>query len=320
MARTKDGWIKMYSNLVLKGLDGDEIAYYTIANLIADPKDSPTPGKFDISDRAMALLLEWSHHRAGDTRKSLIRRGFIIDNGDGSYTINGYAVIQSRDFTPAEELSENRFPLEEILAFKRQRRRFLQGLKPRGSRAKVGRLFPLDSSGSSHPTVGAVIPLLGGVVPVPPASGRSRPTRMSGFDPKEDYREGKKGKKKAPEHSLTEGQKYWLTQFEMKRFPTFKQKDAVAALESEVGIQKLKQAIDWGARNNIRRFDSIATAARRKEIKGGFREPGRHPEEDRHHPAYRGFSIIESHPEPEDDKDRKSSVSGMRPDLPCGDP
>ena len=37
MAREKDGWVKVYANLVLKGLDGDELAYYTIANLIAIP-------------------------------------------------------------------------------------------------------------------------------------------------------------------------------------------------------------------------------------------------------------------------------------------
>jgi len=71
-----------------------------------------------------------------------------------------------------------------------------------------------------------------------------------------------------PPPALTTGQKYFLEAFGRKRFATNIQKQVLADCEREVGTERLKEAIDWAARNGISRVDSILTAAR----KGGRRD------------------------------------------------
>jgi len=61
---------------------------------------------------------------------------------------------------------------------------------------------------------------------------------------------------------LTEGQLFFLNAFGRKRFATVIQKQAIAAVEAEVGLEQWKDAVTWAARNNIRNLDSMITAAR----------------------------------------------------------
>ena len=146
MAREKDGWVRFYANLLLKGLNGNQVAYYTVATLIADPKGSTHPGKLDVSDRNMALLLEWGHQKAARVKKQLLERGMLISKVDGIY-INGYQDLQSKDFIST--LTGNKFPLREILTYKRNQHRFHGVLKTR-----VDDNHPLDRSGSPSSTSG----------------------------------------------------------------------------------------------------------------------------------------------------------------------
>ena len=296
MAREKDGWVKMYANLVLKGLDGDEIAYYTIANLVADPKGSDNPGRLDISDRAMALLLEWHHERAGAVRKRLLLKGLLVVNPDGTYTINGYKETQSKEFLPADALRRNRFPLGELLAFKREQRRFRRGLKPRRSRARVATVLPPASSGHSPATVATVPPP---VVTIPPrvlTSGYSPATAEAEIAYKEDIKEDKEAKKKGANAPFlgaqTEASMYLFNKTGRKHWANLVQKEEFERAEAEVGPGRMKEAIDWALLSGIPNIKSIVTAARKRSpprAEGGFhgraeqglRESGRHPEQAR---------------------------------------
>lgn len=268
VAREKDGWVKIYANLVLKGLDGDEIAYYTIANLIADPKDSESPGRLDISDRAMALLLEWHHERAGSVRKRLLQKGLLAANADGSYTINGYKETQSKGFLPADALKENRFPLGELLAFKRQQRRFRKGLKPRRSRARVATVPPPTLSGHSAATVATVPPPVATVPPPEPQSGYSPATAEAEISYKEDIKEDKEAKKKGANAPFlaaqTEASRYLFNKTGRKRWANSVQKEAFERAEAEVGFGRMKEAIDWALLSGISNIKSIVTAARKR--------------------------------------------------------
>lgn len=60
----------------------------------------------------------------------------------------------------------------------------------------------------------------------------------------------------------TEGQRFFLDAFGRKRFATNIQKQSVADIEAEVGLERWKNAVTWAARNNIRNLDSMITAAR----------------------------------------------------------
>ena len=293
MAREKDGWVKMYASLVLKGLDGDEIAYYTIANLIADPKDSVSPGRLDVSDRAMALLLEWHHQRAGSVRKRLLLKGLIVVSPDGGYSINGYKETQSKDFLPAEALKENRFPLGELLAYKRQQRKFRKGLKPRRSRAKVATVHPPASGGYSPSTVATVHPPVATVHPQVLTGGYSQSTAEAKIAPKEDIKEDKEAKKKGADAPFlgadTEASKYLFAKTGRKRWANLVQKEEFEKAESEAGPERMKRAVDWALLSGISNIKSIVTAARKHAAgverghrgadRGGIREPGRHPEQ-----------------------------------------
>jgi len=61
---------------------------------------------------------------------------------------------------------------------------------------------------------------------------------------------------------LTKGQLFFLEAFSRKRFATIVQKQAVADIEAEVGLERWQSAVTWAARNNIRNLDSMITAAR----------------------------------------------------------
>lgn len=157
MARQKDGWIKTFANLIFKGLTGNEITYYLVGNLIADPKDSDSPGRLDISDRNMALLLEWHHQKTGRVRRSLLQKGFLVLNADGTYSINGYADIQSKDF-PGKDFQGSEFPLYELLAYKRNKRCFRNTIGI--PKDKVDDYHPLDTSGLPSSRVDDYHPLV----------------------------------------------------------------------------------------------------------------------------------------------------------------
>lgn len=293
MAREKDGWVKMYASLVLKGLDGDEIAYYTIANLIADPKDSLSPGRLDVSDRAMALLLEWHHQRAGAVRKRLLLKGLIVVNPDGGYAINGYRETQSKDFLPAEALKENRFPLGELLAYKRRQRELRKGLKQRRSRAKVATVYPPASGGYSQSTVDTVNPPVATANPQVLTGGYSQSTVEAKIAPKEDIKEDKEAKKKGADAPFlgadTEASRYLFAKTGRKRWANLVQKEEFEKAESEAGPERMKRAVDWALLSGISNIKSMVTASRkhtgvierghRGADGGGIREPGRYPEQ-----------------------------------------
>ncbi|MFQ5925610.1 MAG: hypothetical protein ACE5IE_06410 [Dehalococcoidia bacterium] len=107
--------------------------------------------------------------------------------------------------------------------------------------------------------------------------------------------------------SLSPATKYLFEKTRRKQWPNLLQKEKFEECEQEVGSARMIEAIDWALTSGISNIKSMITAAKEGK-RYGFRERGRHPEEERLHPAYRGFSIIESGPEPEDDEDRKSPV------------
>ena len=164
MARTKDGWVKMYANLILRDLDLGEIAYYTTAYLLANPKDSENPGRFDIKDYPMSLLLNCNNKHVTKIKQRLLSKGLLLDNGDGTYTVNGYQEAQTVDFLPSDALLQNRLPLEDLLRYKANLRQFKRGTKPQRSRRKldtvlnhaIGTVSQSKVGWHSIPTIGTV--------------------------------------------------------------------------------------------------------------------------------------------------------------------